>query len=233
MYIDSIIFDLDGTLLDTLDDLTEAVNHALISFSLPPITKATARRYVGNGVPKLIERAVYFATTCNEPDLDGNSDCDRSLVSACLALFTEYYDKHSRDFTAPYAGVSDMLAAVKDLGLKSAIVTNKYDAAARKLKDIFFPTVDLIIGTRKDIRPKPAPDGVNKALELLSSSTSRSVYVGDGETDMKTAAACGMPVVAVTWGFRDESVLREFSPNFIIDNPSALLDALRSGGLIE
>ncbi|MDE6618512.1 MAG: HAD-IA family hydrolase [Clostridiales bacterium] len=233
MYINSIIFDLDGTLLDTLDDLTAAVNRALISFSLPPITKATARRYVGNGVPKLIERAVYFATTGNEPDLDGGNDCDRSLVSACLALFTEYYDKHSQDYTAPYAGVAQMLAAVKDMGLKSAIVTNKYDAAARKLKDIFFPTVDLIIGTRKGIRPKPAPDGVNKALELLGSSAARSVYVGDGETDMETAAACGMPVVAVTWGFRDEAVLREFHPNFIIDSPSELFDALRGGGLIE
>ena len=233
MHIDSIIFDLDGTLLDTLDDLTAAVNRALISFSLPPITKERARRYVGNGVPKLIERAVYFATTGSEPDLDGGNACDRSLVSACLALFTEYYDKHSQDYTAPYAGVLEMLAAVKDIGLKSAIVTNKYDAAARKLKDIFFPTVDLIIGASKTIRPKPSPDGVHKALELLGSSASRSVYVGDGETDMKTAFGCGMPAVAVTWGFRDESVLREFNPAFIIDSPSELLDALRDGGLIE
>ncbi|MDE6029505.1 MAG: HAD-IA family hydrolase [Clostridiales bacterium] len=233
MYIDSIIFDLDGTLLDTLDDLTVAVNRALVSFSLPPITKATARRFVGNGVPKLIERAVYFATTGNEPDLDGGNDCDRSLVSACLALFTEYYDKHSQDYTAPYDGVAQMLAAVKDKGLKSAIVTNKYDAAAHKLKDIFFPTVDLIIGASKSVRPKPSPDGVNKALELLGSSAARSVYVGDGETDMKTALACGMPAVAVTWGFRDESVLREFNPMFIINSPSELLSALRSGGLVE
>lgn len=231
--IDTIIFDLDGTLLDTLDDLTAAVNHAFNALSLPPITRHAARRYVGNGVPKLIERAVYFTTTGREPDLNGDNDCDRSLVSECLAHFTEYYDKHSSDMTAPYNGVSEMLSAVKDLGLKSAIVTNKYDGAARELKDIFFPTVDLIIGLRDGIRPKPAPDGVKKALELLGSDVKRAVYVGDGETDMKTAIACGMPVVAVTWGFRDEDVLREFNPDFIINNPSELFDALRDGGLIE
>ena len=231
--IDTIIFDLDGTLLDTLDDLTAAVNHALISFSLPPITREVARRYVGNGVKKLIERAVYFSATGTEPDLNGDNDCDRSLVSACLALFTEYYDKHSSDMTAPYSGVSEMLAAVKDRGLKSAIVTNKYDGAARELKDIFFPTVDVIVGLKDGIRPKPAPDGVMAALSLLGSDVKRAVYVGDGETDMKTAIACGMPVVAVTWGFRDECVLREFNPDFIINKTSELFDALRNGGLIE
>ena len=233
MMIDTIIFDLDGTLLDTLDDLTAAVNHALTAFLLQTITRAQARRFVGDGVKKLIERAVYFASTGDEPDLGGRNDCDFSLVSACLALFTEYYDKHSSDMTAPYAGVSEMLAAVKDHGLKSAIVTNKYDGAARELKDIFFPTVDVIIGLKDGIRPKPSPDGVLAALSLLGSDKTRAVYVGDGETDMKTALACGMPVVAVTWGFRDESVLREFNPDFIIDKPSELFDALRAGGLIE
>ncbi|MCH5155643.1 MAG: HAD family hydrolase [Clostridiales bacterium] len=231
MRIDTVIFDLDGTLLDTLDDLTAAVNHALISFSLPIITREQARRFVGDGVKKLMERAVCFAST-GTIDLDGN-DFDKSLVSACLALFTEYYDKHSTDLTAPYNGVSEMLSAVKDCGLKSAIVTNKYHGAARELKEIFFPTVDVIVGLKDGIRPKPSPDGVNAALALLNSDKSRAVYVGDGETDMKTARACGMPVVAVTWGFRDESVLMQFNPDFVINKPSELLDALRGGDLIE
>ena len=230
--IDTIIFDLDGTLLDTLDDLTAAVNYALTAFGLAPIAKSRVREFVGNGVPKLVERAVCFATTGKKPNLDGDSDCDGSLISACLALCTEYYDKHNRDFTAPYAGIADMLRTVKDHGLKSAIVTNKYDGAARELKDMFFPTVDVIIGTQDGIKPKPAPDGVYKALELLGSNVSRAVYVGDGATDMKPAKACSMPVVAVTWGFRDESVLREFEPDFIIDKPMQLFDALREGGLI-
>ena len=231
--IDTIIFDLDGTLLDTLDDLTAAVNHALVAFSLPPIPREQMRYYVGNGVKKQMERAVYYSSTGRDPDLNGDNDCDRSLVSACLALFTEYYDKHSSDMTAPYAGVSEMLAAVKDRGLKSAIVTNKYDEAARELKDIFFPTVDVIVGLKDGLRPKPSPDGVHAALSLLGSDASRAVYVGDGETDMKTARACNMPVVAVTWGFRDEGVLREFKPDFIINKPSELFDALRGGGFIE
>lgn len=231
MHINSIIFDLDGTLLDTLDDLTAAVNYALTAFGLAPIAKSRVRGFVGNGVTKLIERAVYFATVGT--DLDGENDPDRSLTSACLALFTEYYDKHSSDMTAPYAGVPAMLQAVKDSGLKSAIVTNKYDGAARQLKDIFFGTVDIIIGAQDGIRPKPAPDGVLKALELLGSDVSRAVYVGDGETDMKTAKACGMPVMAVTWGFRDMRVLKEFNPDYILDKPSELLNALRGDGLIE
>lgn len=232
MKIDSIIFDLDGTLLDTLDDLTAAINHALTAFALAPISKSRVRQFVGDGIKKMIERAVYFATV-GTVNIDGQADCDRSLCSACLALFTEYYDKHSSDMTAPYAGIAEMLAAVKDHGLKSAIVTNKYDGAAKELKDIFFPTVDLIIGAQDGIRPKPSPDGVYKALGILGSDVSHAVYVGDGETDMKTAAACGMPVVAVTWGFRDERVLREFNPDFIINKPSELFDALRGGGLIE
>ena len=230
--IDSIIFDLDGTLLDTLDDLTAAVNHALTAFGLAPIAKTRVRSFVGDGVKKMIERAVYFASVGKMPDMDGDNDCDKSLVSACLTLFTEYYDKHSSDFTAPYVGVSDMLNAAKDLGLKTAIVTNKYDGAAKELKDIFFRSVDLIIGSQDGIRPKPAPDGVYMALRLLNSDAKHSIYVGDGETDMKTAKACGMPVVAVTWGFRDARVLKEYNPDFIIDKPSELFDALRDGGLI-
>ncbi len=231
MHIDTIIFDLDGTLLDTLDDLTAAVGYALTAFGYAPIAKSRVRDFVGNGVPKLIERAVCFATT-GRADVDGENDVDKSLVSACLAICTEYYGKHSRDLTAPYAGISDMLRAVKDSGLKSAIVTNKYHEAARELKDIFFPTVDIIIGAQEGIRPKPAPDGVYKALELLNSDVSRAVYMGDGETDMKTAHTCGMPVVAVTWGFRDKKVLSAFDPDLIIDKPSQLLDALRGIGLM-
>lgn len=231
MAIDCVIFDLDGTLLDTLDDLTAAVNHALTAFSLAPITKARACRFVGDGVKKLIERAVYFATVGSDPG-PGEADCDKSLVNACLTLFTKYYDEHSNDRTAPYAGVTDMLLEVKNRGLKSAIVTNKYHQAALSLKNVFFPTVDVIIGAQNGIRPKPAPDGVYRALELLHSDVAHAVYMGDGETDMKTAKACGMPVVAVTWGFRDKNTLMAFSPDIIIDSPVELIDALRRGGLI-
>lgn len=231
--INTVVFDLDGTLLDTLDDLTAAVNHALRAFGLAASDKARVRRYVGDGVPKLIERSVYFAVTGKEPSMSETNDCDRSLVSACLAVFTEYYDKHNSDLTKPYDGVTELLHALDDHGIKTAIVTNKYDGAARELKQVFFPTVGYIVGAQDGIRPKPAPDGVFKALELLGSTVKNSVYVGDGETDMKTAKACGMPVVAVTWGFRDAKVLRAFEPDYIIDKPSQLFDVLRDGGSIE
>lgn len=230
--IDSVIFDLDGTLLDTLDDLTVATNHALNAFGMGGISAERVRAFVGNGVPKLMERALYYATTGNAL-ADNAAFEDRRLLNACLAVFTEYYDKHSSDYTAPYAGTCDLLASLKARGIKTAIVTNKYDAAAKELCSVFFKTVDAVVGVRDGIRPKPSSDGVNRALEILGSDKLRAVYVGDGETDMLTAAACDMPVVAVTWGFRDERVLREFNPNFIINNPDELIDALCAGGLIE
>ncbi|MBD5131179.1 MAG: HAD-IA family hydrolase [Clostridiales bacterium] len=219
----AIIFDLDGTLLDTLDDLTAAVNHALTTFNLGTLDRSRIRRYVGNGVPKLIERVLYYVTTGDEPDLDNGTFDDRSTFNAVLAVFTQYYDKHNSDLTRPYDGIPEMLEKVKAAGYKSAIVTNKYDGAAQALKAKFFGTVDLVVGEQSGIRPKPAPDGVLRALEVLGVDKSQAIYVGDGETDMKTAENCGMPVVAVTWGFRDRGVLSAFSPDHIIDQPSELI----------
>ncbi len=229
--IDTVIFDLDGTLLDTLDDLTSAVNHSLKTFGYGEFDRNRVRRYVGNGVPKLMERALYFATTGEEPDLENGTFDDRSLFNACLAVFTEYYDKHNADLTKPYDGIPELLDRVKACGLKSAIVTNKYEGAAKELKERFFGTVDVVVGARPGIRPKPAPDGVNEALRSLGSAAEKAVYIGDGETDMKTAAACGMPVVAVTWGFRDENVLRTFDPDCVINSPDEFFGALRNAGL--
>lgn len=223
MPVKAVIFDLDGTLLDTLDDLTAAVNYALSELKLGALDKARVRRYVGNGVPKLIERALYFATTAREPILSETNETDGELFSQCLNLFTEYYDAHSMDKTAPYDGVCNMLETLKRRGIKTAIVTNKYDHAAQALKVRFFHTVDIVVGARDGIRPKPAPDGVLFALGSLGIGKDNAAYVGDGETDIQTAKACGMPVVAVTWGFRDRSVLRELKPDAIIDNPSELL----------
>lgn len=227
MKLHAVIFDLDGTLLDTLKDLTAAVDHALVAFGMPPIDIAKVREFVGNGVPKLIERAINFVTK-------GTSDgaCDYGLTAAVLATFTEYYDVHNADLTAPYDGVEEMLEGVKAAGLKTAIVTNKYDKAAQELKKRFFGGVDVLIGSRRGISPKPAPDGVYKALEILGVDKSAAVYIGDGETDMNTAKNAGLPAVAVTWGFRDRNVLAAFSPDFMISSPSELMPALRGAGLI-
>lgn len=231
--IDTVVFDLDGTLLDTLDDLTAAVNHALGAFGFSPFDRARVRRYVGNGVPKLIDRALYFAQTGVEPDLENGKFDDRALANACLAVFTEYYDKHNADKTKPYGGIAAMLDAVAACGLKSAIVTNKYDGAAQALKHRFFGSVNVVVGARDGIRPKPAPDGVYAALDELGADAAHAVYVGDGETDIATAKNCGMPVVAVAWGFRDRSTLAALSPDFIIDAPSELIATLRGTGFIR
>ena len=226
MKLKAVVFDLDGTLLDTLDDLTAAVGHALGTFGYAAIEKSRVRRYVGNGVPKLIERALYFAVNGCDPDLDSGKFDDRSLFNACLAVFTEYYDKHSADLTKPYDGAVDMIKAVKSRGLKSAIVTNKYDGAAQALKVKFFGDVDIVVGAREGLRNKPAPDGVYKALETLGVGKDSAVYVGDGETDIATARNSGMPVIAVGWGFRDREVLEKLNPDGFIDNPDELMEAI-------
>lgn len=226
MKLGSVIFDLDGTLLDTLGDLTCAVNHALTTYGMSPFELVRVRRYVGNGVPKLIERALYFATTGEEPDMESGEFDDRALFNACLATFTEYYDAHNADLTAPYDGVSEMLDNVKELGLKSAIVTNKYDGAAQALQKRFFGAVDAVVGAMPGIRPKPAPDGVYRALELIGADARQAIYVGDGETDIATAKNCGMPVVAVSWGFRDRDMLATLGPDYIIDAPHELIGVL-------
>ncbi len=229
--IDTVVFDLDGTLLNTLDDLTAAVNHALGAFGFAPLAIERVRRYVGNGVPKLIDRALYFSQTGADPT-EADAFDDRSLAHACLAVFTEYYDKHNADMTKPYDGVAEMLQAVAACGLKSAIVTNKYDGAAQILKRRFFGSVDVVVGAREGVRPKPATDGVYMALEELHADKSRAVYVGDGETDIATAKNCGMPVVAVSWGFRDRTALAALNPDYIIDDPRELVKTLRNAGLV-
>lgn len=226
----AVIFDLDGTLLDTLDDLTAAVNHALGAFGLGVLDRVRVRRYVGNGVPKLIERVLYYVTTGNEPYLDNGTFEDRALFNACLAVFTEYYNEHNADLTRPYDGIAEMLCGVKNKGFKAAIVTNKYDGAAQALKSRFFESVDIVVGARDGIRPKPAPDGVYCALEALGVDKTQAVYVGDGETDIATAKNCGMPIIAVAWGFRDRTVLEGLAPDFIIDTPSELNGVLEKLG---
>ncbi len=223
--IQAVLFDLDGTLLDTLDDLTAAVGFALGKLSRPPLDRETVRRFVGNGVGKLILRALWYTEgkTGENPHPD---------YEKCLADFTAYYDVHNADKTALYDGVKDMLSEVSALGLKTAVVTNKYDGAAQTLRLKMFPEVDAVVGTRDGIAPKPSRDGVRKALELIGVASNRAVYAGDGEVDIATAKNAGLPVIAVTWGFRDRSLLESLKPDFIIDKPCELVPTLRAAAFI-
>ncbi len=223
--IGAVIFDLDGTLLNTLDDLTAAIDHALIGLSRESLTAERVRRFVGNGVPKLIKRALFYTS-----GMDSESAGVPDMFDECLEMFTEYYNEHSADRTRLYDGIKDMLKSLNVAHVKTAVVTNKYDAAAQALKEKFFPEVDFIVGTRDGIRPKPAPDGVERALKALGAERSDCIYVGDGETDIATAKNCGLPVAAVTWGFRDRDELAALSPDHIVDSPRELLDLLERLG---
>lgn len=194
--IDTVIFDLDGTLLDTLEDLKESVNDAMRRYGLPEHTIEEIRTYVGNGAAKLIERAV----------LQGK---DHPAYEEILAAFRSHYQEHCEDRTGPYAGVMEMLDALKKAGYRMAIVSNKPDKAVKRLCGKYFGSyVQAAVGEHPGAEKKPAPDMVCQALAVLSSDASHAVYVGDSEVDLQTAANVPMPCVSVMWGFRTEEELR-------------------------
>ncbi len=212
--IDTVIFDLDGTLLNTLTDLRISVNYALRVFELPERTEEEVRSYLGNGIKALVSRAL--------------PDDKKEMLDEVFPVFKEYYDAHKEDNTAPYDGVLEMLAAVKAAGYKTAIVSNKYDAAVQQLKDnVFAGFIDFAVGELNGMAVKPAPDGVWLAVESLGSKREQCVYVGDSEVDLLTAQNAALPCVAVSWGFRDKAELIERGAKEVIDFPMQLLDSLK------
>ena len=195
--VDTIIFDLDGTLLDTLEDLTDSVNYAMEQFKLPVRTIEEVRSFVGNGVAKLIERCI--------PQGVQNPSYER-----ILAAFKEYYALHCEDKTRPYDGIMEMLDQLSKKGYHMAIVSNKFDGAVKKLNEKYFKTyISVAIGESTTVKKKPAPDMVYQALGELSADLSHAVYVGDSEVDLQTAANVPMPCVSVLWGFRTEEELNQ------------------------
>ena len=212
--IDTIIFDLDGTLLDTLDDLTDSVNYALEKHGLPMRSRAEVRRFLGNGAEVLMNSAV-----------DGRLSEDGS--AKCIETFKNYYKEHMNYKTKPYDGVMELIHVLLKKGYKLAIVSNKFDAAVKGLnKEYFEGLFPVAIGESERVSRKPAPDTVLKALDELKSSCDRAIYVGDSEVDYKTARNSGLPCVSVTWGFRDEDLFVELGSDYIIHNPLQLLDLL-------
>lgn len=214
--MDTVIFDLDGTLLDTLEDLTDSVNYAMEQFGFPLHTIAEVRTFVGNGAPKLLERSIPQGAA--HPDYE-----------AALAAFKAHYAEHCEDKTRPYEGVPEMLAELKEQGYHLAIVSNKFDGAVKKLcKKYFGEFISVSIGESAEVKRKPAPDTVYRALHELESDASRAVYVGDSEVDIQTAKNASLPCISVTWGFRTEEKLRsEGAPeNRLIRTPQALAPLL-------
>ena len=207
------IFDLDGTLLDTLGDLAAATNYALRTHGMPEHSIDDVRRFVGNGVRKLMERAI--------PDGAHNPDFE-----ATFATFRQYYMQHSLDTTRPYNGIPETLAALKAKGCRLAVVSNKMMAATQELCQHFFPdTIEVAIGENEaaGIRKKPAPDTVFAALKALGVEKNGAVYVGDSDVDLATARNAGLPCISVLWGFRDKAFLTENGAETFISTPSELL----------
>lgn len=207
---DTYVFDLDGTLLSTLGDLAASCNHALRANGMPERTIDEVRRFVGNGVKKLMERAIP-------------GGLDNTLFEKTFADFRQHYMHHNLDTTCPYPGVMEMLESLRSRGKKVAVVSNKFYAATQALcKHFFGDLVDVAIGEREGIRKKPAPDTVNEALAQMNVGKERAVYIGDSDVDIMTANNCGMPCISVLWGFRDYDFLVEHGATIFVTSPLQL-----------
>lgn len=213
MKYDTYIFDLDGTLLDTLGDLASSVNYALRMHDMPERTVEEVRRFVGNGVRLLMERAI--------PD-----GAENPSFETTFATFRQHYMAHSLDTTKPYEGIPEILSALKGQGRRTAVVSNKFMLATQELIRHFFPdTIEVAIGEHEaeGIRKKPAPDTVVEALRQLGVGKEGAVYVGDSDVDIMTARNAGLPCVSVLWGFRDRDFLIKHGAKTFISAPSELL----------
>ena len=217
----TIIFDLDGTLMNTLDDLHDSVSYALRQAGLAPNPKQDTRRYLGNGVRNLVNRSVEQACPT----------ADEALKERVFEIFRAYYVAHSMDKTAPYEGIPEMLKECKKRGFFTAIVSNKLDPAVKDLHKAFFAdSIDVAIGETPTVKRKPAPDMVDEAIRQLSLlhgqsiEKSECIYVGDSEVDLQTAKNSDLPCIAVSWGFRDRDYLVEQGAKTIIDCPDELFE---------
>ena len=206
----AVLFDMDGTLLDTLEDLCDSTNHALRQMGYPPRGIGEIRRFIGNGAEKQIRRAVPEGTS-------------EEKIMETLAAFRAYYQDHCQIKTKVYDGLLDMLSEVKEKGVKMAVVSNKPDAAVKKLnKEYFGDRLDYAIGPSDGVRCKPYPDMAEEALKALGVEKKDAVFVGDSEVDVQTGLNAGLDVIAVSWGFRSRDVVIEAGASKIADDAGEL-----------
>lgn len=209
-----VIFDLDGTLLYTLEDLYLSTNYALNELSFPARSLNEVRTFVGNGVRKLIERALP-------------AGCDEKTINRCLEIFKDYYSKNSNTHTRPYEGVLEVLNYLKNNNIKAAVNSNKYDAAVKKLcKRYFDDLISLSLGEGPNCARKPSPEGVYKILETLNCKKDKALYVGDSLTDIQTAKNAGIKCISVSWGYCDKDTLKSHN-HIVADNAKELLDEIK------
>lgn len=208
----AVIFDLDGTLLDTLDDLVSAVNYILKKYGFPVRSVAAIRRFLGNGARDLMRRSV-------PESVEGEA------FEGMLADYVEYYNAHSKIETKPYPGVLELLSELKKNGIKTAVVSNKPDLTVKGLcKEYFGDRLDFAIGDRPDIKKKPSADPILLAMKELGCE--RAVYVGDSEVDILAAKNASLPCISLTWGFRDKEILEECGATFFASNSDELMNLI-------
>lgn len=217
MKYNSVVFDLDGTLLDTLGDLRDSVNFTLEKNGLPKRTTEEIRSFVGNGIRLLIERSVPENTPSE-------------ITDQCFSDFKEYYKDHSAILTKAYDGIIDLMNELKSKGVKIAVVSNKADFAVKTLmEDYFSGLYDCAYGERAGVPRKPEPDSVFGAISEMGADAENTVYIGDSEVDVETSKNAKLPCIAVTWGFRDKEVLEGLSPEYIADSPRDILRIIERG----
>ena len=208
-----LIFDLDGTLLDTVADLAASTNYALKQCGFPVHKASDYKFFIGNGINKLFERVLPV----------GEKTLDNILL--IRQHFLEYYGVHNADLTTPYPGISDMLIRLQESGIKLAVASNKYQKGTEKLIQHFFPDINFIavFGQRENIPTKPDPTIVYDILSIAKVEKQLVLYIGDSGVDMQTAQNSGVEAVGVTWGFRPRAEMEGFTPAFIVDNPAEII----------
>ena len=215
--INTVIFDMDGTVLYTLDDLKTATNVILRQYGYPERSLDEVRQFVGNGIRKTIERAVPADVAENQ-----------ELIDLMFTDFQKYYDVHCLDETRPYDGILELMDTLKAKGYKMAIVSNKVDTAVKELNQHFFgDRVPVAIGEKPGVKKKPAPDTVFAALEELGSTKEESVYIGDSDVDFNTALNSDMPCISVLWGFLDRDFLERMGASTFAQKPEDILGLLQ------
>ncbi|MDD3238850.1 MAG: HAD family hydrolase [Lachnospira sp.] len=209
-----VIFDLDGTTLNTLDDLAGSLNYALEQAAFPKRTLDEVRSFVGNGIQKLVERGVPAETSAE-------------TIQEVLSEFKIHYKVHCADQTKPYEGIEKLLQVMKEKGYLMATVSNKADFAVQDLCKEYFPNMfDTVVGEKAGVRRKPAPDTVNTVLKQLNIDCRDAVYVGDSEVDVETAKNAGMDCISVNWGFRTREELLQAGAITIVSHPDEILNEI-------
>ncbi len=209
---DVVLFDLDGTLLDTLEDMCDSVNHVMEKFGYPVHSLEKVRSFIGNGIRKLIERALPEGT-------------DSKTCELALAEYRRYYGENCMVKTRPYEGIPELLSELKERGFRIGVVTNKNAEAAEKLCSHYFPdTVEVVTGQKDSLPKKPDPAMVQSALEQMGVVGKKTVYIGDSETDIETAANSQMDCIICLWGFREKEYLLQKGAKTIVSQASEIAD---------